>query len=178
MPCEKCAEFGGRWMETPRGLVPCRCPEGNALREKPVVHKPVLTSQAATVFVEMLASIPFFPSESGARLAIGDEMRAMCAGPKEADWLVTRMRRLYNRWPGPTEMRRVYVSKFKAWDGIMPLGESEHYPDHIPIESETRESRLIAGPTVKRIGEGRKPETRHEHPADADWARRAAGERE
>jgi hypothetical protein len=152
--CDKCAPYDGLWMDTPRGLARCDCADGQRLSAPPVGHPPVLTPEQATVFVEMLAAIPFFPSEAGARLAIGDEMRSMCAGPQEADWLVTRMRRLYSRWPGLIEMRRVYASRYLPWDGARPIGISEHYPDGIPSEREASTPLLGAAP-MRQLAGGR-----------------------
>jgi hypothetical protein len=94
----------------------------------------VLTEDEAAFFVTQLAAVPYFPAEPGARLAIGDELRSMANSAAEADWLVKRMRRLYERWPGPNEMRRVYVSRHAPRDGVMPVGISEAYPDGIPSE--------------------------------------------
>lgn len=169
MPCDKCAEFGGLWMQTPKGLIRCECLP--AISE-PKENAPNLTKGQSAVFVEMLASIPFFPSETGARLAIGDEIRAMCKGPHEAEWLVTRMRRLYRRWPGPLEMRHVYAAKFQPWDGVQPIGISEHYPDGIPSENETAPP-AIAAPKVKLLAIGQREEI-IEHPKIERAIQRAA----
>lgn len=139
-------------METPEGLRRCDCAEGQRLSAKPVAHAPALTSQQTTIFVEMLAAIPFFPSEGGARTKIGDELRSMCAGPHEALWLVTRMSRLYSRWPGPLEMRRVYCSKHTPWDAVMPIGISEVYPDGVP--SERQQMPAIEAPSPKALPAG------------------------
>ncbi len=150
MPCERCEPYGGLWMETANGLRRCACATGRRLAEGPVANEPTISGPEATAFVEMLASIPFFPPENGARLAIGDEIRSMCAGSREALWLVTRMRRLYTRWPGPSELRRVYASKHLPWDGVQPIGISESYPEGIPSERE----QLIA-PQSRQITDGK-----------------------
>ena len=151
MACSKCEDYGGRWMMTDsEGLKRCDClPKLEPIKS----HPPVLTQQQATLFVEMLASIPFFPSEGGARIAISDELMAICAGPNEAKWLVTRMRRLYQRWPGPVELRRVYASKHVPWDGLPSIGISETYPGGIPSE---REQQLaLEGPKMLALPPGR-----------------------
>lgn len=158
MACEKCELFGGLWMETESGLCRCTCSEGKRLkaadgnRVNPVGLPPVLSPEQAAIFVEMLASIPWFPIEPGARLGIGEELRSMCGGVKEAEWLVTRMRRLYNRWPGPIEMRRVYASRHQPIDGVLSIGASDVYPDGIPTENKTLF--LPAGKPVAQLPEG------------------------
>lgn len=142
--CNKCEEYGGRWQMTDAGLKRCDCPGNDAVRklavmaENPKCNPPNLTAEQAVVFVESLAVMPFFPAESGARTAIGEEIRAICEGPIEAHWLVTRMRRLYRRWPGTLDMRHVYASRYLPWDGLLPVGESEAYPGGIPTEGEQR----------------------------------------
>lgn len=168
--CDKCKPFDGRWMETPNGLRRCDCAEGGRLKavdeaaRNPVDNPPVLTPKETTVFVEMLASIPFFPADSGARMAIGDELRSMCAGVQEAAWLATRMRRLYTRWPGTLDMRHVYCSRYLPWDGLRAIGESEVYPDGIPVEREQRPA--LPAPAVKALPPG--------HSVSADPLREAA----
>jgi hypothetical protein len=127
MACEKCTEG---WVVTERGAKRCNCNQPVDRSAKP----PVLTEDEAAFFVAQLAAVPYFPAEPGARLAIGDELRSMANSATEADWLVKRMRRLYERWPGPNEMRRVYVSRHAPRDGVMPIGISEAYPDGIPSE--------------------------------------------
>lgn len=129
--CDKCQAYGGRWMMTDNGLKRCECQP----KLEPIMRRaPVLTSDQAAVFVEMLVALPWFPNEGGARVAIGDELKALCAGPNEALWLVTRMGQLYERWPGTLEMRRVYASRHIPHDGVLPVGISEHFPDGIPSE--------------------------------------------
>jgi hypothetical protein len=105
----------------------------------------VLTTEIAGVFTEMMAVIPYFPGEDGARTVISEEIAAMCDSEEQATWLVTRMVRLYRRWPSVVEMRIVFCSTYKPLDGVLPVGESEVYPDGIP--SEHAESTLrLPGP--------------------------------
>jgi hypothetical protein len=155
--CDKCRDYNGQWQMTGRGLIRCDCPGNDAVRkladaaEHPRYNRPTITAAQASAFVEALAVIPYFPGEVGARTAIGDEIRALCAGVVEAGWLVTRMRRLYRRWPGPCEMRHVYAGKYMPWDGLLPIGMSEVYPDGIPPESEQKAKGLSAGAGDKQI---------------------------
>lgn len=171
MDCLACGGIG--FVDTGRGFAPCRRCRPSA-GQKPIAYDPVLLADQAVVFVEMLAAIPYFSGEAGARLAICDELRSLCRGVKEAEWLVTRMRRLYSRWPGPQEMRRVYASKFLPWDGVMPVGVSEVYPDGIPSERETSGAGQIAGPTLKLLPNGNKHEVVEDPENAATIARTAA----
>jgi hypothetical protein len=109
-----------------------------------------LQSTDVTIFVEMLAGLlEFFPAESGARIAIGDQIRKMCHSAAEADWLVNRMGTLYKKWPGAREMRMVYCTKFYPLDGVEMIG-SGSYPDGIPSEAETA-GKAIMAPSLKLL---------------------------
>lgn len=152
-PCEKCAPFGGNWIEAPNGMKRCDCPRGIALNTPPAVGAPVLSAENVTMYIEMLAAMPFFPSEAGARIGIGDELRSMCHSDAQAVWLVTRMRRLYDRWPGEREMRRVMCGAAVPLDGILAEGISEHYPEGIPSERKPEPLALPAAP-AKRLAAG------------------------
>ena len=157
-PCAKCSPFGGSWMETQTGLKRCDCPRGRALAAKakePEYRDPVISTEQATLCTEMMASIPFFPPEEGARAVISNEIAAMCESDEQARWLAMRMVRLYRKWPGAIEMRIVFCSRHQPLDAIPAIGESEAYPDGIPSERPpektpprlpgAREDHLISG---------------------------------
>ena len=162
-PCAKCLPFGGSWMETETGLKRCDCPRGRALTAKskePEYRDPVISTEQATLCTEMMASIPFFPPEEGARAVISNEIAAMCESDEQARWLALRMVRLYRKWPGAIEMRIVFCSRHQPLDAIAAIGESEAYPDGIPSERPVektparlpgaREDHLISGsPSVE-----------------------------
>jgi len=136
-PCAKCSPFGGSWRETETGLKRCDCPRGRALAAKakePEYRDPVISTEQATLCTEMMASIPFFPPEEGARAVISNEIAAMCESDDQARWLAVRMVRLYRKWPGVIEMRIVFCSRHHPLDAIAAIGESEAYPDGIPSE--------------------------------------------
>ena len=137
-PCELCAPYDGNWvMSEGGGLKRCNCARGQALaqaRELPMGLPPVLSGKEATLLAAMMASIPFFPAESEARGVIASEICSMCRSTDEAKWLVMRMSRLYEVWPGTAEMRRVYWTKFRPLDGLEPIGGSSVYPRGIPSE--------------------------------------------
>jgi hypothetical protein len=125
-------------MENPRGgMERCDCPRGVMLRDSGRLKsvekmEPVIETNIAALFVEMLAAMDFFPSETGARMIIADEIRSMCRTSEEGYWLVREMVRLYRRWPGVGEMRLVYCSTHQPLDGCDAVGVSEFYPDGFP----------------------------------------------
>lgn len=153
--CEKCEPFGGLWKQTETGLCRCVCAEGKRLSEIDQARfenrseAPRITKETATMAVEMLAAIAFFPRESGARMLIAEEIRSMCRTSDEALWLVQRVSRLYDRWPGVREMRLVYCSKHRPLDGYELIGGSETFPEGIPPEKQ------IEAPVLKALPAGR-----------------------
>jgi hypothetical protein len=142
-PCEQCAPYGGNWKLTEAGMGRCDCPRGSALRaaEKlrsvpPPEHaEPRIGSAAASQACRTLRSIPFFPAEDEAQTAIADELRSLCGSLEDLDWIVTRMRRLYSRWPGCREMRIVFCTSRRPLSGE-DLGHaiSEAYPNGVPAQ--------------------------------------------
>lgn len=153
--CDKCEPFGGLWMETPNGLCRCTCPAGDKFRSAPTPKPPRLSVKDTEVFVEMLMAIPYFRTEAGAVIQVGNEIRAMCKDAEEALWLVQRMNRLYSRWPGTQEMRRVYCGRHVPLDGVPPKGISEVYPDGITSEDPIREKQIEGPPPMRKLPEGR-----------------------
>ena len=133
----------------------CTCESGERLSKLDKARKegryepPKLSPQAATVIVEMLSSIPFFPKEGGARILIGDEIRGMCHDDEQGIWLAQRMARLYERWPGVKELRAVYCSKHRPLDGYELIGGTEIYPDGIPSDKQ------LPAPERKALAAGR-----------------------
>jgi hypothetical protein len=124
---------------------------------------PVIPSAEATIFVEMMTGMAYFPSEEGFRMAVGDEIRSMCRSQQEALWLVTRLNRLYDRWPGIPEMRRVYCSSGRQpLDGVDCIGISPIYPEGIPVESVTRQAaiQIRNDAPLKALDEVKDPEAR------------------
>ncbi len=172
-PCIECVatQGAGKLVDVPNrdgimvtAVAPCNCARGieiarrRKLRDAPPPDEcpeSVLTDQERQLYVEMLAAIPWFPAESGARLAIEDEMACLCRSRAEAEWLVRRMRRLYpHKWPGPAEMRLVYCAKFDMpLDGLLPAGISSVYPDGIPSERQSQ-PHLVASPQPKELTAG------------------------
>jgi hypothetical protein len=157
-PCERCMPFGGSWAQAENGMVRCDCARGVALAaagsKKPAAAgdvEPVVSAQKVTICVEMLAAIPFFPGESGARLIIGDELRLMCTSDEQALWLAQRMVRLYDRWPGAKEMRRVFCASHQPLDGVQEIGASEVFPEGIPSERPKEPEQKLLPPRSKHV---------------------------
>lgn len=159
-PCDQCRPNGGNYRIVEKtlksgvsvsGAARCVCARGKALEaretDSQIIGPPVLTSAQLTLCVEMLAAMGFFPSESGARMAIANEIGRMCRSFEDAVWLSQRMIQLYPAWPGALDMRLVYCSRRRPLDGIVPaqLG-TEAYPEGIPSETFTPEEPLKALP--------------------------------
>ena len=124
-PCERCAPFGGDWMETEAGLRRCVCPRGVAKTEaykrkdpKPPV---ISTETSQIVCVEIMSALEFFPAAAGARAVIADEIASMCESSERAVWLAKRVIRLYSKWPGIPELRRVYCSTNHPLDAVQSI---------------------------------------------------------
>lgn len=135
-PCSECAPYGGNWIETEAGLKRCDCPRGRALRvvraSEPGNFKPVISTEYATICADIMSAIPFFPAGSGALGAVAGEISAMCESEDQARWLAVRMTRLYDRWPGVAEMRRVFCASYLPLDGVAEIEGSVIYPEGIP----------------------------------------------
>ncbi len=145
-PCAKCAPFNGDWEETASGLRRCDCARGQALRlmaKKPAedaegAHAPMISAETAAQAARGLAALPNFPTWSPeAQTMIANELLALCHSAGEAFWLVERMLRLYDKWPGPREMRLVFCAKYRPLSGpdAAVLGwSSAIYTENLPSE--------------------------------------------
>jgi hypothetical protein len=144
-PCVECAPEG-LWVFRRGGTTRCDCERGRILRSlddarnRPALTnvEPVISVETAGSGVSILTALKYFPSEDGARIAIGNELRSMCNTGDEMLWLCARMVRLFTDWPGVPSLRAVFCAKFFPLDretrGICP-----DYPDGIPAEIEQRE---------------------------------------
>jgi len=94
-----------------------------------------MTHEEATMAVEAMTALPFFPSAGAAQALVADELMRMCQTGERAMWLVRRMTQLFTKWPGIREMRAVYCSKFATKDGVECY--SEMFLDGIPSERDT-----------------------------------------
>ena len=116
----------------------------------------------ANAVVDQLTILKYFPSDEGARVALGRLLMRMCDEPWKAQWLADRMIDLFSEWPGPSELRAVYCSKYNPADGIEC--DSEVYLNG--IDSKTKQTRQIgagqrlaavAGKTILQIEGPRAP---------------------
>lgn len=127
-PCTDCNRSG--W--SPQ----CKCDHAMAImhyrKHCHDYHAPIVSTEHATVCVEMMSAIPFFPTDGGARVLIASEVAAICSDEAQALWLARRMARLYSSWPGISEMRRMFCATYMPYDGIDPVGHSEIYGDRFP----------------------------------------------
>jgi hypothetical protein len=66
------------------------------------------------------------------KLAVMEDLPEIVANDEQLAWLIRRATALYNQWPGLSEIRAVYCSKFRPRDGIEV--NSGVYLDGIPSE--------------------------------------------
>ena len=79
-----------------------------------------------------LMALPFFPSDHLVKAAVLEELQQMVANDEQLEWLIRRVTGLYKEWPGLSEIRAVYCSRFRPRDGVEVY--SGVYPDGIPSE--------------------------------------------
>jgi hypothetical protein len=103
-------------------------------RHPPRKVEPRVSEETAALGVSMLAAIPWFPTEDAARFMIAGELQSLCESQAEMNWLVRRMVRLFERWPGIPALRAVFCSKHSPLDRVESTGIIEAYPDGIPPE--------------------------------------------
>lgn len=105
--------------------------------------------------VERLSTLPFFPSDDGARKAIMNEIKNMCWTNEWVTWLGSRMIHLYDRWPGMREMRAVLCARIAPADGIDAV--TAVFTDGIPPESAPGpwERQQLTTGEMKQLGEAK-----------------------
>jgi hypothetical protein len=86
-----------------------------------------------TDIMSELTLLKYFPGDPGARIALVGMVCRMASDETQVRWLVDRMFRLYNEWPGHMELRACFCSKFRPRDGVN--AHSEIYRDGIPSEN-------------------------------------------
>ena len=94
----------------------------------------MISNAAALARAKQLTGLNFFPSDELGQIAIGELIAEICSTDDQAEWLVKKMLRTYNSWPGPVEMRACFCTKFRPADGF-ECG-STVYPDGIPSDKE------------------------------------------
>jgi hypothetical protein len=155
--CEYCNPEGGYWVIAPYseggGMRRCDCERGQALAAQDEMRKlppiadvePQISKESATLGVSMLATMKFFPSEEGARMLIGDELRSMCADDSQVLWICRRMARMFTEWPGLPPMRALFWSKFVPIDRVAARDEASIFPDGVlpEVPDERQEYRSL-----------------------------------
>jgi hypothetical protein len=86
--------------------------------------------------VDELGMLRMFPSTNGARLGIMKLLGRMVERKDQLDWLVSTMVNRVGEWRGPAEMRGVYCSRFKPFDGIE--ADCINTPGFTPDEQEAK----------------------------------------
>jgi hypothetical protein len=139
-PCIECQR--GDFVLIGKGMARCTCERAMALRymDEERRHQverninPLISEETAALGVSMLSIIPWFPTEGPARFVVAGELQSMCRSEEEMDWLVRRMTRLFERWPGIPAMRAVFCSRFNPLDRLQSTAVIEAYPEGIPSE--------------------------------------------
>jgi hypothetical protein len=149
-PCENCAPDGYWALASSGSMKRCDCPRGRALadadqfRTSPPASEfkidtdATLSEENAMVGVMLLSDMDFYPPERLVRMKIADELRCLCRDYEEMDWLVTKMIRIFTKWPKIPALRQVFFTRYLPLDGIKPIGICEAmleaYPDGIPVD--------------------------------------------
>ena len=153
--CEKCKWMGGYWVEGRGGGVQrCDCERGRALAAQDAMRRlppladvdPIISEESAAAGVSMMSVMKFFPSEAGARVMIGEELRSMCTDDFQVIWLARRMSQLFSEWPGLPSLRAVFCSKYVPLDRRPAENEAILFPDGVPPEIPHREMEYRALP--------------------------------
>lgn len=92
----------------------------------------MISEQALLVAAGRLLAMPFCPADELVKMAILDELPEIVEDDDQLRWLIARVLKLYNQWPGLSEIRAVYCSKFRPRDGVEVY--SAVYPEGIPSE--------------------------------------------
>ena len=78
----------------------------------------MIDGKALFTIVAQMGGMKFFPADEHARIGIAKQMASMCQSIEQAEWLSTRLQRLFSEgWPGVGEMRAVFCSKYRPLDG-------------------------------------------------------------
>lgn len=69
--------------------------------------------------VASLCLMKYFPTDSGARVALIGLMGDLTEDENAVRWLVKKLRTDYAEWPGEQEVRRVFCEKYRPKDGVV-----------------------------------------------------------
>lgn len=85
--------------------------------------------------VSEMGAIPYFPTDSGAQLAVMKQLERFVSGEKELRWLVDTAAGVMREWKGVPELRGLYCTRFKPADGVEA---NCSLPGYTPEDSEAR----------------------------------------
>ena len=94
----------------------------------------MISSAAAMHAARSLAALNFFPTDENGIVSVATVFSDICETVDQARWLVAKMIRTYNTWPGPRELRACFCTKFRPADGYEV--DSAVYADGIPADAE------------------------------------------
>lgn len=83
--------------------------------------------------VAKLTVLKFFPAEMIARAVVMGILDRMVGTVEQLDWLVTAMIDRVGEWKGPKELRAVFCTRYRPFDGIEAWSE---IPGFTALDSE------------------------------------------
>jgi hypothetical protein len=105
----------------------------------------------ASVLCE-LRMLPFFVATPEVLAGLVRLVGQMCENEAQVRWLVSRMTSgIYQKWPGPAEMRACFCGRYRPKDGINAY--STVFPDGLPPER-TTQARAIQAPEMRMLESG------------------------
>ncbi len=93
------------------------------------------TAEQLARAVSELGAIPYFPTDSGAQLAVMNQLERFVSGGNELRWLVDAAIAVMREWKGMPELRGLYCTRLKPADG---KEENCSLPGFTAEESEMR----------------------------------------
>lgn len=116
-------------------------------------------------------TLKFFPSEVEARIGIAEQIAELAHSEEQVRWLVLRVPKLYQEWPGMREVRAVFCSKFSPRDGVEVY--SDVFLDGIPSETIATAAQIAPAAPLRQIAaSGTETELPSDDPEMAELARR------
>jgi hypothetical protein len=78
------------------------------------------TATQIAIAMQMLSVCRYFPAEEIPRAVIVKLLGNMVGDVNELDWLVSEMINQVGEWRGPVELRRLFLQRYAAADGVDP----------------------------------------------------------
>jgi len=92
--------------------------------------------------VEELSAIPFFPQETGPRIAVSKSLARFVGSVEALRWLTDTALDRMTKWQGVAELRALYCVKYRPMDG--QEGGTCSLPGFTPDDCEAEYQRLTA----------------------------------